>query len=67
VSTSKPDWLRTWGYDKIDEIKKEFEEAGVSVTQSEPVEYVPRKPQMSPSEAELIERAIRDREGVENL
>ena len=51
----------------IEEIKKEFEEAGVSVTQSEPAEYVPRRPQMSPTEAELIERALADREGVEGL
>jgi hypothetical protein len=51
----------------IEKIKAEFEEAGVSVTQSEPAEYVPQKPQMSPAEAELIERALADREGVEGL
>jgi hypothetical protein len=51
----------------IEEIKKEFEEAGVSVTQSEPAEYKPIKIQMSREEEDLISRALADREDVEGL
>jgi len=51
--------------DTIEKIKQQWEDAGASVSQGEASEYIPQKPKMSLAEEELINAAMRDREGVE--
>lgn len=63
--------------DQIEDIKKEFEQAGASVTQSEPTPYKPQPIKWHVcssvcfadcryrNEQELVEAAIRDRESLE--